>query len=150
MFKKITNELGLIRDAIVQMTAALRIVSDGLREASEGGADHERLAALEGRMEIVLGQVEAGLVKADALKATARAAEDRTRGHMKRAEGYLELAKGIEGGEEGDPFERFAAQYADYVAGGNDEAKPALPPMPDGMETRQQSLARLRAAKRGL
>jgi len=150
MFKKIVFELRMIYGAIGLLGETVRVSSEALREGSAGGADPERLSALEGRMEVVLGQVEAGIVKADSLKSAARAAEDRTRGHMKRAEGYLELAKGIEGSEASDPFERAAEDWERELSEGNDAAQSALPPVPNGVEGRRESLARVRAFKRGV
>jgi len=149
MFKKIVNELKGIRDCLDSLEEGLRIASEANQKGSAGGVDAERLSALEGRIEVILGQVEAGITKAEALKATARAAEDRERGHAKRAEGYLELAKGIEGSEDGDPFETAGRAYAEAISGGNDDEGPGLSPVPNGVEGRRSGLARVRQAKRG-
>ncbi len=147
MFRRISRELALIRESIDGVAEGLRKASDALRAAPGTSADHERLSALEGRIEVVIGTVDAALIKSESLKATARSAEDRARGHLNRAEKTLELAKGIEGGEERDPFEEGAGSYR-IVPAGDDETGEGVPPVPDGVEGRRPTLAEVRARKR--
>jgi len=132
------------------MIGSIREASEAFRETPGGGADTERLSALEGRMEVVLGMVEAGITKAEALKLTARAAEDRARGHLRRAENYAELVQSSEAGEEADPFESAARAFTNDLPSGNDEGIEGMPPMPHGVGEAGSDIARAKAAKRGI
>jgi len=149
MFKRIGDELDGIRHEMINLGKWLELLCKTLREVSEGSTEGERVSALEGAVEAIRGEVAGGLVKAEALKAAARAAEDRERTHMKRAEAALELAKGVEGGEDVDPFEAAARAYADVVSEGDGEAVEPLSPVSHGVVSIDQSREIARAAKRG-
>jgi len=149
MFKKIAGELHAIQMVLVGLGGAVRHLSDGLREGSEGSADPERLTALEGAIERLRGEMDATIIKAESIRGAARAAEDRGRGHMKRAEAALEAAESIEGGEDIDPFESAARAYAEQLSSGDDETNGGLPFVPQNVEDFAQGLAAVRAAKHG-
>jgi len=148
MFSRISNALATLSEDLRAVEKAIRTASDGLRDATLGGGDAERLASLEGAFEKLIGQVEAETIRAEAFKATARAAEDRARGHMKRGDKALELANSAEGGEEEDPFERAAREQADNGAEGNEATQPALLTVSQGLEDRRARRDLARSAKR--
>ncbi len=148
MFRKITHELKGIRSEMVSCSTWLRRISDGLQDIPEGGADADRLSALEGRFEVVLGQVEAGIIKAEALKAAALASESRADGHRKRGDKAFELAKSLDDGEDEDPFEQAARAYADQLSEANGEVVDPVYGVRPGVEGGGPDLDAIRAAKR--
>jgi len=148
MFSKTKGLLNGIQLELHAIGASLRRAVDVLQDSPGPGADADRLNEIERRLEVIMGEVEAGVIRAEAHRQTALAAEDRARNHSKRAEVHAKLVSELEGGEDEDSFETVGRAYAGLLPPRNDEGSEGVSPVSNGLETRQQSLAMVRAAKR--
>jgi len=150
MFRKINHTLNGIRVELIGIGNTLRHLPDALQDMDRGGADPDRVSALEGRMESILGIVEAGITKGEALKATALAAEDRARHQAKRAEKYATLISEHENGDEADSFAEIGKAFQGVVPDGDDEAEPAVgvQVLPHSVADRRAGREAAKAAKR--
>jgi len=86
MFRKVTEQIGLVRDELRAIRGALKKVSTALKSEDHYESLRARLDALEGPLQIALGQVDARLAEAEALKRTARNAEERDRAILLKIE----------------------------------------------------------------
>lgn len=139
-FRQLVRELSALRSTIDEGTTALEAA---LRTRAGDDELRERLDYLEGQLSVRLAEAEAIEIKADGRFKAARAAEERARAYAEKAEKAI-AAQGDED-ELGEVPEWYLEQLRGGDGGGGETN--GVQPVPSRMETRAETVARLRAVK---
>jgi len=141
-FRDVADQLQLLRAVVEDATATL---AAAIQDGPTGGGLEDRVGALEGSLTRHMAEAESLILKAEGKFHAARAAEERSRGKEKRAEELLASASDEEG--EGPLPEWYLDQLRRGDGGGGTEE--GVQPVRNGVETREETVARLRAMKLG-